>query len=116
MNLTKNPSKHLVHWLEEFQDYDLKIIHKPGKEMVVTNAISRQADYKEGYEGGNHGSLNTMEIKTDLYEWVESMPEFLCNRTLTQDKWANKMMEKNKGFIQVTDNRDIEFKSNPDIP
>ena len=52
MNLTKNPLKHLVHWLEEFQDYNLKIVHKPGKEMVVIDTISRQANYKEGYKGG----------------------------------------------------------------
>jgi transposase InsO family protein len=37
------------NWLCELADYDIMLSHRPGKENVVADALSRRADYEEDY-------------------------------------------------------------------
>jgi hypothetical protein len=38
------------NWLYELADYDILLSHRPGKENVVADALSRRADYEMDYE------------------------------------------------------------------
>src|SRR5579859_6272857 len=45
MNTMKNPSKRLARWIDEFQQYNLQIRYRPGKQAVVPDALSRPPDH-----------------------------------------------------------------------
>ena len=57
-NLTyfQNPqklSRRQVRWVIELMEYDLKLKHKQGKQMVIADALSRRSDYFNGIEKDN---------------------------------------------------------------
>ena len=55
---SKTLSGQLVHWWEELSTYDLKILHKPGKENARANALSQQPDYLKGTRPISNAILN----------------------------------------------------------
>jgi hypothetical protein len=46
MNTISNPSKRIARWVEEFQQYNLDIRYRPGKQVIVPDALSRRPDYQ----------------------------------------------------------------------
>src|SRR6266545_8145952 len=42
-----------VQWIIELMDYDLKLQHKAGSKMIVTNALSQCADWSKGIDQDN---------------------------------------------------------------
>ena len=45
MNTVQKPSKRLARWVDEFQQYDLVIKYRPGKQAIVPDAIRRRPDF-----------------------------------------------------------------------
>jgi hypothetical protein len=45
MNTVQKPSKRLARWVDEFQQYNLIIKYRPGKQAIVPDAISRRPDF-----------------------------------------------------------------------
>ena len=45
MNTVQKPSKRLARWVDEFQQYNLVIKYRPGKQAIVPDAISRRPDF-----------------------------------------------------------------------
>jgi len=68
-NLTyfQNPqklSRRQVRWVIELMEYDLKLKHKQGKQMVIADALSRRSDYFKGIENDNE---NVTALPEDLW-------------------------------------------------
>jgi len=70
MKTVRKPSQKLARWIEEFSYYDVDIQYKPGKEMIVADALSRRADFE---------TLNLLSTYADYME------DFLTNQTLPED-------------------------------
>ena len=45
MNTVQKRSKRLARWVDEFQQYDLVLKYRPGKQAIVPDAISRRLDF-----------------------------------------------------------------------
>jgi hypothetical protein len=77
MNTMKTPSKRLARWLDEFQQYNLLIKYRPGKQAIVPDAISRRPDY-----------LNAIRWERDKDEiskreaHIHAIREFLVSKRL----------------------------------
>src|ERR1700691_3412965 len=65
-----------ARWVAELMEYDVKLTHKAGKQMIVADALSRRADYGQGqYEDNVDGTalLEDLWIKlldTELQDAV----------------------------------------------
>jgi hypothetical protein len=71
MNTVQNPSKRLARWVEEFQQYNLIIKYRPGKEATVPDALSRRPDY-----------LNSMGWEREKEEeYIPYIRQFLSNKS-----------------------------------
>ena len=79
MKTTRKPSKRLGRWIEEFEEYNLKIIHKSGKLMTVPDALSRRPDY-----------LHNIEL--NVLEWTDYMTDYLESGKLSGDKNIDDML------------------------
>ncbi len=42
-----------VRWIVELMDYDLKLQHKAGSKMIVTDPLSRCTDWSKGLDQDN---------------------------------------------------------------
>ena len=47
MNTIRRPSRRLARWIEEFQEWKLKIKYRRGSEATLPDALSRRPDYKQ---------------------------------------------------------------------
>src|ERR1700731_4213698 len=55
-----------ARWVAELMEYDVKLKHKAGKQMIVADALSRRADYGHGQEDDN---ADTTALPEDL--WIQ---------------------------------------------
>jgi hypothetical protein len=78
MNTIKRPSKRLARWIDEFQEWNLKIKYRRGSEAVVPDALSRRPDYM----------LNMMHGLAPKEEYVNYMEEYLRSGTLPKNEFA----------------------------
>ena len=79
MHTTKVVSKRLARWLDEFQAFDLNIRYKPGSQMVVADALSRQPDHIDP----DPGSLNLLTLSTiDVTDYIQ---DYLQHSSLPDD-------------------------------
>lgn len=100
LKTTKNPSKRLARWVDEFQSYDLNIEYRPGAEAVMPDSISRRPDLMESapanrLTNGESLRLNAVDLSVgeevvdslnalqgcDEDEWYSAMVEFLQSAT-----------------------------------
>ena len=47
MNSIRRPSRRLARWIEEFQEWKLKIKYRRGSEAILPDALSRRPDYNQ---------------------------------------------------------------------
>jgi hypothetical protein len=55
-----------VRWVAEIMEYNIKLQHKAGRQMIVADALSRRADHFIGIEGDND---NVTALPEDL--WIK---------------------------------------------
>ena len=53
-----------VRWVIELMEYDLKLMHKAGRQMIVADALSRRADHFTGMQEDNK---NVTALPEDLW-------------------------------------------------
>jgi len=74
MNTIQNPSKRIARWVEEFQQYNLIIKYRPGKQAVIPDALSRRPDF-----------LNSMRLGREKEEeYIPYMLKFLTDQNLPE--------------------------------
>ena len=96
MNTMKNPSKRLARWLDEFQQYNLVIKYRPGKQAIVPDAISRRPDYLNSirWERDNQSEIARREAH------LPAIREFLATKKLPKDTELRKrVMEDAEKYI-----------------
>jgi len=74
MNTIKNPSKRIARWMDEFQQYNLVIRYRPGKEAIVPDALSRRPDY-----------LNLMLDELSKDEYISCIRKFFEDKQLSDN-------------------------------
>jgi hypothetical protein len=81
MDTIKHPSKRLVRWIEEFQEWNLNIKYRQGSLAVVPDALSRRPDYAGENQSG-FAKLNAIWGASTREEYVSHMAEYLADRKL----------------------------------
>ena len=57
-------SRRQARWVAELMEYDIKLTHKKGEQMIVANALSRRADHSSGVKEDNE---NVTALPEDLW-------------------------------------------------
>ena len=91
MNTIKRPSKRLVRWIEEFQEWNLKIKYRRGSEATVPDALSRRPDYMLNMIHGGAGPA--------YEEYVTYMEEYLLSGTLPKNEFAEQVKLEASHFV-----------------
>jgi transposase InsO family protein len=84
LQTTRRPSRRLARWVASFQQYDLVIKYRPGKDAVVPDAISRRPDFMEDTPGNvlkQPLRLNAI-AGVDELEWLDALKTYLQSQTL----------------------------------
>lgn len=96
LNNLKDPNGRLSRWSLQMQQYDFEIIHRPGKMLVVPDALSRA--FEDETENCEISAISVQDQwYTDLYQRVES----------DSDKYPNYRIEDNKLLRNIGFNTDI---------
>ncbi len=77
-----------VRWIVELMDYDLKLQHKAGSKMIVTDALSRRADWSKGLDQDNIDVValpDTLWIKLVDTELQDAVADAQKNNELAQE-------------------------------
>jgi len=83
LNNIKNPVGRLSRWLTRLSMYDLRIVHKKGKENIVPDVLSRAF--------GDPDDSNSKVINVDVLDL--NLPD-VPNFTKSKDLWYNNLKEK----------------------
>ena len=95
LQTTKTYSKRLARWVDEFQEYDLKIEYRKGSDAVVPDAISRRPDFIEDGPANVSKSrpiwdaslnITRMVMKVPEEEWLAATEHYLDIKKLPVDK------------------------------
>lgn len=99
----KDPNGRLSRWALQLQQYDFTIQHRPGKLLVVPDALSRSFDANS--TKSNYKSINAIEcdkwyrdLKDEVKDNPDSKPDFRieddvlmknigCNSDITRNNW-----------------------------
>lgn len=88
LNNLKNPTGRLGRWALRLQQFDFEIVHRPGKEHLVPDCLSRIIPEHEINEIGigiELSNIQTVSIKTD--KWYENMCEKVYKNPLHFPNW-----------------------------
>lgn len=90
----KNLQGKEARWLEYFQQFDMKIVYKPGKENVVADALSRRPDFNEKIEGAMKEAASefTKEKEKDQ-EKQQYINALQCNHLYVTEQPAQEIIE-----------------------
>jgi hypothetical protein len=106
MNTMKNPSKRLARWIDEFQQYNLQIRYRPGKQAVVPDALSRRPDHvvlnaiMSGRGTENPLYLNSISGRERQEDYIPCIREFLEAHTLPRDEQnREKVIKQAQDFV-----------------
>ncbi|KAJ5082230.1 hypothetical protein N7532_011273 [Penicillium argentinense] len=102
LQTTKTYSKRLARWVDEFQQYDLKIQYRKGSEAVVPDAISRRPDFVEDTPANIAqdrpdwvAQLNTLTVGDfSEQDWLKATEEFLRSGHLPTNKKLSRYVRK----------------------
>ena len=107
MNTTRVYSKRLARWVSEFQEYDLKLQYRKGKDAVVPDALSRRPDFMgDGpanvstsrpiwdvtLAAGKAESFTVMEVPEN--EWYDAVVHYLDTQELPREKLLARAVKK----------------------
>jgi transposase InsO family protein len=79
-----------ARWVAELMEYDLKLTHKKGKEMIVADALSRRTDHSQGLEADNK---DVTALPEDL--WIKLLDTELRDavaKAQLGDKYAQEVL------------------------
>jgi hypothetical protein len=92
LTTTKNYSKRLARWVEEFQMYDLEIKYRKGSEAVVPDAISRRPDFVEA--GPANEAERPASMLNAINAWQSAGKKRLRSLlNVTEEEWYPAMIE-----------------------
>lgn len=73
MSNFRQPEGQLARWLEKLQEFDFKIVHRPGKRHQNADALSRRPCSQCGREDHNQGVIAAgSEVPTSRSEWTSA--------------------------------------------
>lgn len=99
LNNLKRPQGRLGRWALRLQQFDIEIVHRPGKNHVVPDCLSRAM---------NHGSVNVIQLESD--PWYIRMCDRVLRNPLSYPCWRidsdNRLYKyiKQNSFSNETDN------------
>lgn len=76
LNNLKNPQGRLGRWALKLQQYDMEIVHRPGKHHLVPDCLSRAIE---------HGTINIVQNESD--PWYDKMCQAVLNDPLSYPNW-----------------------------
>ena len=99
MNTTKNSSKRLARWVEEFQAWPIDIKYRPGKYALVPDAISRRPDYFDYFNSIHY--LDSITPRREE-EYISYMSDYLKHKRLPDDdELRNRIIDEAPNFILI---------------
>ena len=70
-----------ARWVAELMEYDVKLKHKAGRQMIIADALSRRSDYGHGQEDDN---ADTTALPEDL--WIKLLDTELQDTVVNAQK------------------------------
>jgi hypothetical protein len=101
---TRQYSKRLARWVEEFQDHSLDVRYRKGEEAVVPDAISRRPDFVKDTPANVAEVVGRLSLMTsvggfDEAEWHAATVQYLLAGTLPKNGKLRAQVERHAGKL-----------------
>ncbi|KZZ95139.1 Ribonuclease H-like protein [Ascosphaera apis ARSEF 7405] len=95
LETTKNPSKRLARWVADFQQYNIKIVYRPGKDAIIPDAISRRPDFVEDTPANVSASSLDLSTIIDFDSFPPAQPTASLNvfHGCDEQEWHDAMLQ-----------------------